>query len=114
MKGWVLRWLLSGLALILTSAIISGIEITTFMAALFAALILGIVNAVIRPIILLLTLPINIISLGLFTIIINGFMLKITSGVVNGFDVSGFWSATLGAILLSVISGALNMLIPDN
>ncbi|SMB85516.1 putative membrane protein [Desulfonispora thiosulfatigenes DSM 11270] len=113
MKGWILRWLLSGLSLILTAAVVSGIEVKTFFAALFAALVLGMVNAIIRPIILVLTLPINIFSLGLFTLIINGFMLKITSGVVNGFEVNGFWAATFGAILLSIISGILNAIVKD-
>lgn len=113
MNGWVIRWILNGAALILTSFIIGGIEVEGFLAALFAALVLGIVNAIIRPIILFLTLPINIITLGLFTIIINGFMLKITSTVVNGFAVHGFWSATIGAIILSLISSVLNALVED-
>ena len=94
MKGWIVRWILNGIALLLTASLISGIELSGFFAALFAAFILGIVNAIIRPVILLLTLPINIITLGVFTIVVNGFMLKITSTVVNGFTVTGFWSAT--------------------
>jgi len=113
MKGWVVRCILNGIALLLTSALIAGIEVNGFLAALFAALVLGIVNAIIRPIIILLTLPINLITLGLFTVIINGFMLKITSTVVNGFAVHGFWAATIGAIILSLISAVLNALVED-
>ncbi|NLT94039.1 MAG: phage holin family protein [Clostridia bacterium] len=113
MRGWVVRWILNGVALLLTSALISGIEVNGILAALFAALILGIVNAVIRPIILLLTLPINLLTLGLFTLAINGFMLKITSIVINGFEVGGFWAATIGALVLSIISSILNALVID-
>lgn len=113
MKGWVIRWVLNGLALLLTASLIAGIEVKGFLAALFAALVLGIVNAIIRPIIIFLTLPINIITLGLFTLVVNGFMLKITSTVVNGFSVNGFWSATIGALFLALISTVLNALIAD-
>lgn len=114
MKGWVVRWVLNGLALLLTSALISGIQVNGILAALFAALVLGIVNAIIRPIIIFLTLPINLITLGLFTLIVNGFMLKITSIVINGFEVGGFWSATIGALFLSIISSILNALVTDD
>lgn len=113
MQGWILRWLLSGLSLILTAAIISGIEVKSFFAALFAALVLGIVNAFIRPIILFFTIPLNILTLGLFTLVVNGFMLQITSSVVNGFEVNGFWSAFVGALILSIISSILNALVKD-
>ncbi|MGI6225821.1 MAG: phage holin family protein [Peptococcales bacterium] len=113
MKGWVVRWILNGLALLVTSSLIAGIEVNGFLAALFAALVLGIVNAIIRPIIIFLTLPLNLVTLGLFTLIINGFMLKITSTVVNGFSVKGFWAATIGALLLALISSVLNALVKD-
>jgi len=113
MKGWVIRWVLNGIALLVTSAIIGGIEVKGFLAALFAALVLGIVNAIIRPVIIFLTLPLNLLTLGLFTLVINGLMLKITSTVVNGFDVHGFWAATIGAILLALISSILNALVED-
>ncbi|MFZ7101310.1 MAG: phage holin family protein [Peptococcaceae bacterium] len=113
MKGWVVRWILNGAALIFTSFIIGGIAVHGILAALFAALVLGIVNAIIRPVIIFLTLPINLLTLGLFTLIINGFMLKITGTVVNGFDVHGFWAATIGAIILSLISSILNALVTD-
>ena len=113
MRGWIVRWVLNGIALLVTASLISGIEVRGFLAALFAAFVLGIVNAVIRPIIIFLTLPINIITLGLFTLVINGFMLKITSTVVNGFDVYGFWAATIGALILAVFSTILNGLVKD-
>lgn len=113
MRGWIVRWILNGVALLVTASLVSGIEISGFFAALFAAFILGIVNAIIRPVILFLTLPINLITLGVFTIVVNGFMLKITSTVVNGFTVTGFWAATLGALMLSIISGILNALVKD-
>lgn len=79
----------------------------------FAAVVLGIFNAILRPLVLVITLPINLLTLGLFTWVINGLMLKLTSDVVRGFSVSGFWSAVIGALLLSAISFALNLFISD-
>lgn len=85
----------------------------SFVSVLLAAIVLGIINAVIRPIFMVLTLPVNVVTLGLFTFVINGLMLKLTSMGVAGFEVSGFWAATLGALVLSVISTVLNWLIVD-
>ncbi len=113
MRGILIRWLVNAGALILVSYLIRGIEVDGVAPALIAAAVLGIINAIIRPILLILTLPINILTLGLFTFIINGAMLALTAKVVRGFSVSGFWSAVLGALLLSVISGLLSFLIED-
>ncbi|MBW2467715.1 MAG: phage holin family protein, partial [Deltaproteobacteria bacterium] len=81
--------------------------------AVFAAAVLGVLNAVLRPLALLLTLPINILSLGLFTFIINAFMLKIASGIIPGFGVYGFWTAIFGSLLISLISWLLNSFIGE-
>jgi putative membrane protein len=113
MQGLVVRWLVSALALYLTDLIVAGVNIDTITALLFAAVTIGVLNAVVRPIILLLTLPLNILTLGLFTLVVNGLMLKIASEVVNGFHVNGFWSAVGGALLMSFFSFFINLLIGD-
>jgi putative membrane protein len=90
---------------------IDGIRVTGVFSAIFFFFSLGILNAFFRPIALILTLPINILSLGLFTFIVNAVMLKMASGVIPGFDVQGFWAAVWGAFLISVISWLLNAFI---
>lgn len=113
MHGLLFRWLITALALWLTSQIVTGIRADGFLPLLFAAIVLGIFNALLRPFVLLITLPINLLTLGLFTFVINGFMLKLTGSVVKGFEVTGFWSAVFGALLLSVFSFLLNVFIND-
>lgn len=113
MRGIIIRCILNAVALLITAGLIEGMEISGVFSALVAAIVLGVVNAVIRPVILVLTLPINLITLGLFTIIINGLMLKIVSGVVVGFHLQGFWAATVGALVLSILSGLLSALVKD-
>lgn len=113
MKTLVIRWVLNAFALFLTAQVIDGITLKGFAAALVAALVLGVINAIIRPIIMFLTLPINFFTLGLFTFVINGFMLYIVAGVVDGFDVTGFWPATIGALVLSIFSGLFSWLVKE-
>jgi len=107
----IVRWLLNALALYLTAALLPGLQLRGLGATLVAAAILGIVNAIIRPLLVLLTLPLNILTLGLFTFVINALMLLLTSAVVPGFVIRGFGSAILGAIVLSIISFVLTHLI---
>ena len=111
MSGIFIRWLTSTGAIILTSYLLNGIHVDGFVAAFFAAAMLGILNALFRPLALLITLPINILTLGFFTFVINALMLKMASGVISGFDVEGFGSAILGALMISVISWLLNSFI---
>ena len=113
MNGIIVRWLTLTVAIVFTSYLLDGIHISGFSSALLAAAMLGILNAFFRPIALLLTLPINILSLGLFTFIINALMLKMASGVITGFEVIGFWSAVFGSLLISLISWLLNSFIND-
>jgi putative membrane protein len=113
MNGIIVRWLTLTAAIVFTSYLLEGIRVSGFLSALLAAAILGILNAFFRPIALLLTLPINILSLGLFTFIINALMLKMASGVITGFEVVGFWSAIFGSLLISIISWLLNSFIND-
>jgi len=113
MRGILIRWLTTTAAIVATSYLLDGIRVSGFFPAVFAAAMLGILNAFFRPIALLLTLPINILSLGLFTFIINALMLKMASGLIPGFDVYGFWTAILGSLLISVISWLLNSFISE-
>lgn len=106
----LLRWLFNALALMLIANFITGWQVDSLYAALAAALILGLVNAVIRPIFILLTLPINILTLGLFTFVINALMILFVSSFVKGFTVIGFSPALAGALLLWLISLVLSMI----
>ena len=83
------------------------------MAALVAAFLLGIVNTILRPILVLLTLPLTLVTLGLFLLVINGLMLWLVSALVSGFHVSGFWGAVLGSILISIVSWLLSRFLPS-
>lgn len=113
MRGLVIRWVTTAVALWLTSLIVRGITIDGVLPLFFAAVVLGIFNAILRPLMLVITFPINLLTLGLFTFIINGAMLKLTADVVRGFSVEGFWPAVVGALLLSAISFALSLFVSD-
>ena len=113
MPGILIRWLTTTAAIVATAYLLDGIQVTGFFSAIFAGAMLGILNAFFRPIALVLTLPINILSLGLFTFIINALMLKMASGLIPGFDVYGFWTAIFGSFLISVISWLLNSFISE-
>lgn len=113
MKGILIRWLVLTVGILLTAYLMDGIEVRGFASAFLAAAILGILNAFFRPILLILTLPINVLSLGLFTFIINAILLMMVSGVISGFVVRGFWSAVFGSLLISLVSWVLNSFIND-
>jgi putative membrane protein len=113
MNGIFIRWLTLTGAIIVTSYLLDGIHVSGFVSAFFAAAMLGILNALFRPILILLTLPINILTLGFFTFVINALMLKTASGVIPGFDVYGFWSAIFGSLIISAISWALNSFVNE-
>ncbi|HLE40125.1 MAG TPA: phage holin family protein [Nitrospirota bacterium] len=111
MIGFLLRWSINLVALVAAGILINGIKIQSITAGLLAAGILGIVNAVIRPVVLLLTLPINILTLGLFTLVINAAMLKLVAGLVPGFAIETLGAALFGALLVSIISWILNLFV---
>lgn len=111
--GFLVRLFLNALALLIVSTVIPGIEVRGVLPALSAAFFLGVVNAVVRPVLVILTLPLTIITLGLFIPLLNAALLKLVSLMIQGFEVHGFWSAVFGAILLSLISGLLNLFIND-
>ncbi len=100
----LLRWLINALALLIISQIVPGFAVASTWSALMAALVLGLVNALIRPIVLLLTLPINLLTLGVFTLVVNALMVLLASSIVKGFEVAGFWPAFWGALLLWLVS----------
>ena len=112
MPGWLIRWGLNIAAIIVASNMVRGFE-ATFLGAVFGSIKLGMVNAVIRPVIIILTLPINVLTLGLFTLVINGLMLWLTSGVVKGFDVHGLGTAIIAALILSIFSFCISLLVKD-
>ena len=111
--GIFIRWLILTAAIVAASYLIDGIRISGFFSAFFAAAVLGILNALFRPILFILTLPINIMTLGLFTFIINALLLKMASGVISGFDVHGFWSAVFAALIISGVNWILSSFINE-
>lgn len=113
MRGLIFRWLINAAALGITSWIIKGIQVKGPASLLMAALVLGLLNAFVRPILLFFTFPLNLLTLGLFTFVINAFLLLLVSRVVEGFEITSFWSAFTGAILLSLISLFLSLFIGE-
>lgn len=105
----LINWVISALVILVTGYLLPGVHIDSFLTALVAALVLGIINAFIKPIIILLTLPINILTLGLFTFVINAFIILLTSALVPGFRVNGFWWALLFSIVLAIINTILHI-----
>jgi len=99
----IINWLIVSLAILVANYILTGVEVSGLISALLVALVLGIVNAFIKPILLLLTLPINILTLGLFTLVINALLVMLTSAIVPGFEVKNFWWALLFSLAVSVI-----------
>ena len=114
MVGFLIRLCLNALALLIVSTVVPGIEVRGVLPALSAAFFLGLVNAILRPVIVILTLPLTILTLGLFIPMINAFLLKLVSLMIRGFEVHGFWSAVFGAVLLSLVSGLLNFFINEH
>ena len=107
----LLRWIINALALLVLPYIFDSIRVDSFYAALITAFALGLVNALIRPVLIVLTLPINILMLGLFTFVINGLLFWFVASFVKGFYVAGFWPAFWGALVYSVVSWALSTLL---
>lgn len=108
----ILVWILNAVALLVAAYLLPGITVASFGSALIAALVLGLVNMLVKPVLVLLTLPITIVTLGLFLIVINALLFWFVGSVLKGFQVNGFWWAVGGAILYSIISGLLTKLIP--
>lgn len=109
----LLRWLISAVALMLVAYYVPGVRVAGVYTALIAALIFGLINALIRPLAILLTLPLNVVTLGLFTLVINALMFWLASTIVKGFYVSGFWPAFWGALIMWIVAWLTNMLLSN-
>ncbi len=110
----ILRWIINALTLLVVAQLVPGFTIHSFGTALIVALVLGFVNATVRWVLLFLTLPITILTLGLFTFVINAAMILLVSSVVKGFDVAGFGPALAAAILLWLISLVTNLFLAES
>ncbi len=104
MAGFLIRWVVSALALWVAQALLPGIRIEGAGTLFIAALLLGFVNAIVRPLLIFVTLPITILTLGLFLLVINAAMLGLVAALLEQFTISGFWSALAGAIVVSLVS----------
>jgi len=111
MRGLLIRWIINSLAILIVIYIVKGIEVANPITVIVAAFVLGIINAFLRPLIILITLPITIFTFGLFTFFINGFLFYMVSKIVKGFVIIGFWPAFFGALIFSTISFLLSLLI---
>src|SRR2546430_13854552 len=112
MRQFVFRWAATTVAVMVASSIISGIRYDTVAALLGASLLLGILNAIVRPFLLILSAPVILLTLGLFILVLNGLLLLVVPRVVAGFHVARFWSAFWGAVLISLLSWLLRALCP--
>ncbi len=110
MMKLLFKWLINALALLGIAYLIRGISVSSFYVALVAALVLGLINALVKPILILLTLPVNILTLGLFTFVINALLFWFASTVVKGFGVADFAAAFWGALCLSIVSWLTHIL----
>lgn len=108
---FIIRWLINALLLLLIAYLLQGIEVANLYIALLAAAILGLVNALIRPFIILITLPINLLTLGLFTLVINALLFWFVASFLEGFTITGFWPAFWGSLILSLGSWLANKFI---
>ena len=116
MKGiamWILRWLLNTLILLFVAYLVPGVTISGFWPALVTSAIFGLINAIIRPLMIVLTLPINVLTFGLFTLIINALMFWLASTIVKGFEVANFSAAFWGALVYWLIITLINYIFQD-
>ena len=106
----LLKWIVLTLVIIFTAWVIPGIEVDGYMSALIVAAVIALINVSLRPALNLITLPINILTLGLFTLVINALLLMFVSYLVPGFEVEGFWAAFWGALLMSILSVGISFI----
>lgn len=110
----LVSWIISSLAILTTSYLLPGIHVADFLTAFVLAVVLGIINTILKPILIIFTLPINILSLGLFTLVINALLILLAAKIVPGFYVDGFWWAFLFSVVLSIVNSFLNSLTKKN
>jgi putative membrane protein len=109
--SFLAHWLIYAIAIVITAYLLPGVRLSGFFAALVTALVLGLINTFIKPLLLLLTLPLNILTLGLLTFVINALLILLTSALVPGFVVTGFWWALGFSLVLSIINYALSSIL---
>lgn len=103
----LISWLLSTVAILITAYVLPGVAVASFGVGLIVAVVLGVINMFLKPLLLLLTLPVNILTLGLFTFVINGFLIVLVAKIVPGFKVNGFWWALLFSLVLTLVQSVL-------
>lgn len=104
-------WLLSAIALLITTKLVKGFEIKDFKSAMIASLVIGLLNAILKPILFILTLPINILTLGLFTFVIIAIVLRAAAGLVSGFKIDGWTTAVIAAVVLTIVQILINLVV---
>jgi putative membrane protein len=114
MKVLLVRWLVNSTALLVVAHLVSGVSLANWQTVFVAALVLGLLNAFLRPVLVLLTLPVTLLSLGLFTLVINAFLFYLAAQLVRGFEVTGFGRAFIAAFVFSLVSFLLNLLVRGN
>jgi putative membrane protein len=111
MPGIVVRWIITTVAILIVPHLVSGVRVDTATTALLAGAILGILNALVRPVLIVLTLPLTIVTLGIFILVINALMFQLAGALVPGLHVASFWSAFLAAIVVSIVSWLANLIV---
>jgi putative membrane protein len=111
--GFLIRVIVNGACILLAASIVPGFHVRSVTSALIAGLVLGLINAVVRPVLVFLTFPLTLLTLGLFLLVLNAFCLWLTSVFVPGLELAGFWSAFLGALLISFVSWILTAFLSD-
>ncbi len=114
MPQFLITWLATALSLLVTAFVVPGLTIAGVSAAAIGAIVLGLVNAIVRPILVLFTLPLTILTLGLFLLVVNAITLGLVGYLTPGFTVAGFFPAVIGSIVLSLVSGLINHFLPEN
>jgi putative membrane protein len=113
MRGLIIRFVITGVAVFLASHIIPGIRMESVGAGIAAALVLALLNAIVRPVLYVLAIPFIVLTLGLFVIIINAVLLQLTDWLIDGFEVVGFWAGFWGALVISIVSSILNLVVSE-
>ena len=108
---FILKWLCSALALLAVAYLYSGVVVTSFTGALIAAAVLGVLNTIVRPLLVLLTLPVTVVTLGLFMFVINALMFWAAASLVSGLNVNGFWAALIGSLIYSLLQLAIEFVL---
>jgi putative membrane protein len=105
--GFLLHWLVVAIALWVSAYIVPGVTVTSWTSLIVAALVLGLINALVRPILVILTLPLTIVTMGLFYLVVNGAAFALAASITPGFSLAGFWSAVWGALVVSIVNWAI-------